>query len=196
MDLRIKTDATSEILATNKEGDGAILQYLKYEDAQADELTLIDNMITEARAHFEKVTGLSFVEKTYQVLFKHDDKPYILPVSPVISVEKVETVDVEGTATELTLNLDYYKKGMYEVEILADASSIANPFRTSSGKYDLKVEFKAGYGHADTENLPGDLLGAIKKQVKQWYDNRDDFYEFKILGSINKILCRYRVRLL
>jgi len=196
MDIRIKTDVTSEILATNDEGDGSILQYLKYEDAEADELTLIDDMITEARAHFEKVTGLSFVEKTYQVFFKHDDKPYILPVSPIISVDKVEEVDIEGTPTELTLNSDYYKRGMYEVEIITDASSIPNPFRTFTGKYGLKVEFTAGYGHADTESLPGDLLGAIKKQVKQWYDNRDDFYEFKILGSINKILTRHCTDLL
>jgi len=191
MDLRIKTDTTNEILAAAN-----IAQYLKYEDAQVAELALIDAMITEARTHFEKVTGLSFVEKTYQVLFKHDDKPYILPVSPVISVEKVETIAVDGDAEELTLNSDYYKKGLYEIEILCDASTISNPFRTFAGKYDLKVEFKAGYGHSDTETLPGDLLGAIKKQVKQWYDNRDDFYEFTILGSINKILSRYRTRLL
>jgi len=191
MDIRIKTDVSTEILAAAN-----IAQYLKYEDAQVAELALIDAMITEARTHFEKVTGLSFVEKTYQVLFKHDDKPYILPVSPVISIEKVESIAVDGTAEELTLNSDYYKKGLYEIEILCDASTISNPFRTFGGKYDLKVEFKAGYGHADTETLPGDLLGAIKKQVKQWYGNRDDFYEFKILGSINKILSRYRTRLL
>jgi len=191
MDLRIKTDTADEILEA-----ADIAQYLKYEDGAADELAIIDNMITEARTHFEKCTGLSFIQKTYQVLFKYDDKPYILPVSPVISVDKVETVDIEGTPDTLTLNSDYYKNGMYEVEIIADAGSIANPFRTFAGKYDLKVEFQAGYGHADTEVLPGDLLGAIKKQVKQWYDNRDDFYEFKILGSINSILSRYRVRLL
>lgn len=191
MDLRIKTDEADEILAA-----ADIAQYLKYEDNAAPELAIIDNMIVEARAHFEKITGLSFIEKTYQVLFKHDDKPYILPVSPVISVEKVEIVDIEGTPDELTLNSDYYKRGLYEIEIITEASSISNPFRTFAGKYDLKVEFKAGYGNSDTEALPGDLLGAIKKQVKQWYDNRDDFYEFNILGSINKILSRYRVRLL
>jgi len=191
MDLRIKTDTTSEILATD-EGGGAIEQYLKYEDAQTAELALIDDMITEVRAHFEKITGLSFVQKTYVVYFRHEDKPFVLPVSPVISVDKVEEVDVEGTGTELTLNSDYHKKGMYEVEILCDAGSIANPFRTFSGKYDLRVEFKAGYGHDDTESLPGDLMGAVKKQVKQWYDNRDDFYEMKILGSIQAVLRRHQ----
>lgn len=191
MDLRIKTDVDSEILAAAN-----VAQYLKYEDSATAELALIDDMIIEVRAYFEKVTGLSFIEKTYQVLFKHDDKPYILPVSPVISVESVKTVDIEGTEDTLTLNSDYYKRGLYKIEIITDASSIANPFRTFAGKYDLLVEFKAGYGHSDTETLPGDLLGAIKKQVKQWYDNRDDFYELKILGSINKVLSRYQVRLL
>jgi hypothetical protein len=33
-------------------------------------------------------------------------------------------------------------------------------------------------------------------QIKQWYDNRDDFYEFKILGSIEKILYLHKTKLI
>jgi len=170
-----------------------IAGFLKYEDGDEDELALIDNMISACRVHFEKITGLSFVEKTYQCQFRYNDKPYVLPISPVISVDKVETVDYEGETEELTLNTDYWKRGLYEIEIITGSmATIPNPFLTFESKYDLLVEFKAGYGHKDTETLPKDIEDAIKKQVKQWYDNRDDFYEFKILGSIEKILNKYK----
>jgi uncharacterized phiE125 gp8 family phage protein len=188
MDIKIKTDAESEVLSSSD-----IAGFLKYEDGDEDELALIDEMIKAVRVHFEKRTGLSFVKKTYQVHFKYDDKPYILPVSPVISVEKVETVDYEGEKIELTLNTDYWKRGLYEIEIITTSmATIPSPFLTFDAKYDLLVEFKAGYGDDETETLPGDLLDALKKQVKQWYDNRDDFYEDKILGSIDRVLRLYK----
>lgn len=189
MDNYVKTAAESDILDCDD-----VAQFLKYEDDEEAENTLIDNMIAEVRDYFERATGLSFVSKTYITYFRHDDKPYILPVSPVIAIVKVETVDIDGTTSELTENSDYYKKGMHEVEIITDASSISNPFRTFAGKYDLKVEYTAGYGHASTGTLPASLLGAVKKQLLQWYDNRDDYNEYKILGSIEKVLNLHRRR--
>jgi uncharacterized phiE125 gp8 family phage protein len=192
VDLRIKTDAESEVLEA-----ADIAGFLKYEDGDEDELALIDSMIKTARALFEQITGRSFVEKTYVVYFKHDNRPYILPLVPVISVDSVKEVDIDGTETTLTLNSDYYKKGLYEVELITDAmTALPNPFRTFAGKYDLQVEFKAGYGNSNTETLPEPLKQIIKMQVKQWYDNRDDFYELKILGSIQKILNTYKTMII
>lgn len=187
MDTRISSDLTSEPLTS-----AIAAFFIKYEDGNSDELDLIEGIISEARTHFEKLTGLSFAEKTFQTLFKYGDKPFILPWSPVISITSVKTIDIEGTENSLTLNSDYYKRGLYEVEIIADDATVSNPFREYPGKYDLKIEYKAGYGNAATEDLPADLLGALKKQVKQWYDNRDDFYEFKMLGSIRAILNKYK----
>jgi len=184
MDTRIKTDTKGEPL---KQDD--VLKFIKFEDtSNTSEIALIIEMMASVRTHFERRTGLSFMEKTYETLFKYDDKPYVLPVQPVISVDKVELVDCEETKTELDLNNGYYKRGLYQIEIQTSQM-------TSGGYYDLLVTYKAGYGHDDTEALPFDLQDAMKKQVKQWYDNRDDFYEFKILGSIEKILNTYKTRL-
>jgi len=183
MDTRIKTDTKGEPL---KQDD--VLKFIKFEDtSNTSEIALIIEMMASVRTHFERRTGLSFMEKTYETLFKYDDKPYVLPVQPVISVDKVETVDTYGTKTELDVNSDYFKRGLYQVEI-------TSCYMTGT-YYDLLVTYKAGYGHDDTEALPFDLQDAMKKQVKQWYDNRDDFYEFKILGSIEKILNTYKTRL-
>jgi len=191
MDTRIKTAAAGEVLVIDD-----VINFIKYEDDDVgNEMSLIAQMIAAVRVHFERRTGLSFIEKTYETLFKLDDRPYILPVSPVISVDKVELVDYEGTKTELDLNSDYYKRGLYQVEIqTSQMTGWPNPWHSIGSHYDLLVTYKAGYDHDDTEPLPFDLKDAIKKQVMQWYNNRDDFYEDKILGSIDRILQLYKTK--
>jgi len=176
MKTRIATDITSEILTSDEANT-----FIKFEDDDVSETSLINSMITAVRCHFEKRTGLSFIEKTYETFFRCDEGPFYIPLSPVISVDKVEKIDNEGTKTELTLNTDYFKRGFYDLEIL--------PTLNSS---DLFVTYKAGYGHTDTETLPGDLIEAMKRQIAQWYDNRDDFMELNILGGIDKILQMHR----
>jgi uncharacterized phiE125 gp8 family phage protein len=192
MDTRIKTDITQELLSKDE-----LDNFIKFEDDNGEEDLLIMNMISSVRSHFEKITGLSFGEKTFETLFHYDDKPFILPRSPVISVDKVELVDYQGTKSELVLNSGYYKRGLYEVEILtSEMIGWQNPLTSFGGYYDLFVTYKAGYGNTGTEQLPADLLEAMKKQIKQWYDNRDDFYEFQILGSIEKIINKHKIKLL
>jgi len=182
MDTRIKVNIKTEIL-TLKE----VKNFLKFNDEDSDEEMLIINMIAAVRAHFEKKTGLSFTEKTYETLFHFYDKPYILPVAPVISVDTVEVIDYQGTKMTLTLNSGYYKRGLYEIEI--------QPFGVGTSDT-LLVTYKAGYGHDDTEPLPEDLKDAMRKQIMQWYDNRDDYREFNILGSIDKVLQLYKTRVI
>lgn len=187
MDTRIKTDITTEPLLY-----ADVAQFIKFSDSVAAEQTLIENMIKACRQHFERKCGLSFKERTYETLFRPFDAPFILPVMPIISVDKVETVDYQGTKTELTLNSDYYKRGLYQVEIQTSAvTGLKNPWRDGESSYDLLVTYKAGYGHTDTEVLPEALKEAMRRQVMQWYDNRDDFFELKFMGSIEAILRNY-----
>jgi uncharacterized phiE125 gp8 family phage protein len=188
MDTRITADiATEPVLYA----EGA--QYIKFNDAaDTSEIALITSMIKACRVHMEKKTGLSFAERTYEVLFKKGDVPYVIPITPIISIDKVETVDYQGTKTELVLNSGYYKRGLYEIEIqTSEMVGLSNPWASQAGSYDLLVTFKAGYGHTNTQVLPEDIREAIKKQVMQWYDNRDDFYEMKLLGSVESILRTY-----
>lgn len=187
MDTRIKTDISTEPLTY-----ADISQFIKFLDTNANETTLINNMVKACRQLFERRCGLAFAEKTLETLFRPWDKPFILPVMPIISVDKVETVDYQGTKTELTLNSEYYKRGTYQVEIqTSSVTGLSNPWRDGESSYDLLVTYKAGYGNALTETLPEPLKEAMRKQVMQWYDNRDDFYEMKLLGSIESILRSY-----
>jgi uncharacterized phiE125 gp8 family phage protein len=188
MDTRIETDITTEpVLYAD------VAQFIKFSDpTNTAEVTLIENMIKACRQLFERRCGLSFKERTYETLFKPFDRPYIIPITPVISVDKVETVDYTGTKTELTLNSGYYKRGLYQVEIqTSEMTGLSSPWTSGAGSYDLLVTYKAGYGHTDTETLPEALKEAMRRQVMQWYDNRDDFYELKLLGSIESILRSY-----
>ena len=184
MQIRIKTDIDTEPLSLT-----IMSQFLKYEDNAEAENTLINAMISSVRILLEKRTGLTFAEKEYEILFEPDDYPYIIPVYPVISVDKVITIDYQGVESDsLVLNTGYYKSGMYEIELsISDLlnSNIMLPVDDRFRKR-IKATVKAGYGHDDTETLPILLLDAMKTQVFQWYQNRDDFKELNTLGIINK----------
>lgn len=194
MDLRIITDISTEVLTA-----ATVQQYIKFDDtSNTSEVSLIADMTTAVRALFEKRTGLSFGERTYECFFRRNEAPFILPVGPVISVDKVETVDYMGVKTELTHNSGYYKRGLTQVEILtSDYGIIQNPFVTFDSSSDLLVTFKAGFGKTGiTQNLPADLKLAMYAQIKQWYDNRDDFFEFKLLSNIERVINAYKVHLI
>ena len=144
MDLRIVTDISTEVLTA-----ATVQQYIKFDDtANTTELSLIAEMTSAVRALFEKRTGLSFGERTYECFFRRNEAPFILPVNPVISVDKVETVDYQGTKTELTLNSGYYKRGLTQVEILtSDYGIIQNPFVTFDSSSDIVTGKQIGRAH-------------------------------------------------
>ena len=177
MDVRIKTDIVSEPVSLEE-----VRQFLKFDETDANEDALILNMIYAARSYIEKHAGIAMGKKVFQVLFNYDED-LILPITPVISVDKVETIDIEGTATELALNTDYYVRGLQKKEIVYSLGSA----------YQLRVEFSAGYGDDATETLPADLRHALLTQVMQWYENRDDFHELNIMGSVQRIIEMYNV---
>ncbi len=181
MQIRIETDLTTEPLTL-----AVMKQFMKYEEGEADaedltaEESLINSMISSVRNILEMRTGLIFAEKEIVILFDYDDFPFVIPVSPIISVDEVLIIDYQGTEGDaLVLNTGYYKAGMYDVDL-----SVPAMIRSSR----LKVTVKAGYGSEDTETLPVALLNAMKSQVFQWYENRDDFMELNMIGTINRVV--------
>lgn len=173
MQIRISTDLTTEPLTL-----AIMSQFLKYEDDAEAENALINTMISSVRILLEKRTGLTFAQKTFETLFDIDDYPFVIPVYPIISVDEVLIIDSSGTEGDaLVLNSGYSKAGSYEIDLIV-------PGMNSISR--LKVTAKAGYGHTDTETLPALLLDAMKTQIFQWYENRDDFKELNVLGIIDK----------
>jgi len=178
MQTRIKTDL-SEPLSLE-----IISQFLKYEDNAVAENALINAMISSVRTILEKRTGLVFAEKEFEILFDYEDAPYIIPVYPFILISELLIIDYTGTeGNALVLNSGYTKAGMYEIELTV-------PGMIKSSK--LKATCKAGYGHKDTETLPVALMDAMKTQIFQWYENRDDFIEGNVLGIIDTVVNLFR----
>lgn len=179
MQIRISTALTTEPLTL-----AVMKHFLKYEEGEADaedltaEEVLINSMISSVRILLEKRTGLTFAQKTFEIHFDNDDFPFVIPVYPVISVDEVLIIDSSGTEGDaLVVNSGYSKAGMYEIDLnVPGMNSISR----------LKVTAKAGYGHNDTETLPALLMDAMKTQIFQWYENRDDFKELNVLGIIDK----------
>lgn len=191
MEIKVKTPATLEPVTSEQ-----AQQYIKFAYGDdSSEVQLLDDLISAVRTHIEMRTGLVLTERDYEILFNHMDGEdfhfsvvtmnpgalgFRLPVSPVYQVTKVETIDLDDTAEELTKNTDYYQKGSYQPIILY-------PLSTSQ---ELKVTCTAGYGD-NTENCPADIKEAIKKQVGRWYWNRDDYVEGKFIDEVSNIVNKH-----
>jgi len=139
------------------------------------------------------LTLFVFAAKAFEVHFDPSDYPFVIPVYPIISVDSMMAIDYKGTETPLILNADYYKTGMYEIDLIVN-SLLNYDVMAESDKYKdrYKVTCQSGYGDDDTETLPVALLNAMQSQVFQWYQNRDDFHEGNVLGLIDKAVILFK----
>ena len=190
MEIKVHTDLSSEpvTLAVVKNRLKATYGTDATEDAE------ITSMIKAAREMIERYCDLSLGEKTIEVFFHSDEiaaKRARLPAGPHGTIEYVKRVNQQGTATTLTLNSDYYKRGLdfYELEFL---SASVNPWSEDSALADdYKVKLTAGYGIADeTDDLPEVFKQAIELQVLRWYHFQTDLGE--LWPEVRKLIGAYR----
>ncbi len=165
LQVRIKTD-----MATEPVSSAEAKLFCKVTGVAEDSIFTI--LIGAARRALEKYTSCSFGEKTIHATWveKPEDNILELPYGPIISVDKVYLIDVEGTETEQVLNDDYYVSGDQDAMIQISQMWSSGVVVTSS----VRVEYTAGYGHANTETLPADLKLAILKQVATDYEFREN----------------------
>lgn len=176
IDVKITTDAATEPITLSE-----AKAYLRVDTSTED--ALITDCITAARKYVEKYTGKSFTAKTLSVVFGDlwkADEILELPYPPIASITSVHEVDEEGTETELTLNVDYYKRGQNNIEI--------------TGVFDKAYQYKAIYTTSASE--ADDLIKfAMLKLVADYYENRQNEKEegsFKITYDTLNLLSSYR----
>jgi len=176
---KISQDIMVEPVSTDE-----VRQFIKHtDDSDTDEIALISDMIKGVRWYIERQTGLALAEKIIIEYFDRDSNgQYVLNVAPVVDVIKVELLDLKETATELTLNEDYFLSGLYERIILTNEVS---------NSHTLRITYTAGYGD-NTEPLPFDLKQAVMRQVKQWYDNRDEYLDGTYMNTVHAIIRSYQ----
>lgn len=108
---------------------------------------IITELITAAREHLEKLTGLSFGEKTLKVYWERFETPMELPYGPVGEVE--ECIDDEDEEVDFELKgLTFKKLHAYSTE-------------------GLTVTYTAGYAE-----LPMKLKNATERMVAFLYEKR------------------------
>lgn len=148
---QIKIDSTtgSELVNT-----ATAKTYLRV-DTSADD-TLIDQMITQARIIIENYISKDIVAKTRKLYLASVDERFVLPFSPIASIQ---SITVEGTATTAyeTYGLD---DTIVELNSLPSKEVIVS--YTTSGMSDSF------------------LIQANLQMISTLYDNRADF----VVGSI------------
>ena len=168
--------------------------YCKVQDTADDALFPV--LITSARRMLEKYTMTSFAEKTLHATWVEVPRTnYVeLPYGPVISIDHIYRIDHEGNEEELVLNSDYYVMGDQDAIIKITSYWSSGMVYVNS----IRVEYKAGYGNAATEDLPEELKLAILKQVATDYELRENIVAgvTTVLSNESKVLAGpYRKKL-
>lgn len=187
LQVRVYTDLSTEPVS-------AIEAKLFCKVTGSDEDSLFTILIKSARQALEEYTQSSFGEKTLHATWvtAPEDNLYELPYGPVISVDKVYWIDEEGTEEEATLNTDYWVYGDQDAIIKLSKMWSTGLKNTNT----VRIEYTAGYGHANTETLPGNLKLAILKAIATQYEMREDLGSGYVLDNSSKSLAApYRKKL-
>jgi len=142
------------------------LNYLKQSyGTLAVEDTLVKDLIQSARQWIENWIGQSLIKKVITAYTEDEFNYFTLPLYPVQSITTVHRIALDGTATALTLNTDYYLIGytaktvcMYPVWATAGSEIVG-----------LKVVYEAYMSE-----VPKPLKDACFALVAHLYYHRDN----------------------
>jgi len=133
-----------------------------------DDDTKLTELITEVRQALEKYTGLSFGEKTLQVVISNErGQRFELPYGPVTSVTTVVDKDGEDIGDPVIRGLDF--------KWIETCSSY------------MVVTYEAGYS-----TLPADLKRAMKEEIAFRYKNQGDHGDEIHSASARNLAAKHR----
>lgn len=154
-------------------------EWLKVEHSADD--TLISGLITAARKHVERYTGVSLLSQTIQQNFdvfpdvcrKTPDAELLLSVSPLIAVTSVAYLDANGDSQTIS-------SSNYVVDSVSKPARIAPTFNyTWPETYNVinavTVTYTAGHSATSAAHFPDELLIAMKMWLAGLYETRQDY---------------------
>lgn len=146
----------------------------------------ITALVTTATKWVEEYLNRALITQTLIAYYTQYAGVVYLPNSPVQSITTVEQIAQDATATALTVNSDYYVKGVQDKYIefagntyLPSGHSVSDTL----ADYGLKVTYVAGYGDASTD-VPEPIIEAVKRLTLYLYDNRDEIAIGTIIGKM------------
>lgn len=160
-----------------------------------DEDALITALILAARRHVETWLARALITQSWRLVLDAwpDLSTVDLPLSPLQSVEAVETYDADDVATPLAASayfVDTLSDPPRLVRISADAWP--TPGRPANG---VEIRFTAGYGAA-ASNVPQPLRQALHLLIAHWFERREpvpaDGMGTSVPFSVASLLAPYR----
>ena len=129
-----------------------------------EELGLVAALIRSARLTVEAASGCALIEQGWRVSLSawSAGRPFRLPVTPLIAVERVRALAATGTAIDLA-------PAAYRIDpadpprLVVDAPAAER----------LEIDWRAGFGTAP-ETVPEPLRQAVRLLVAHWFENRGD----------------------
>ncbi len=149
---------------------GEAKTWLKVTQAQDD--SLIEELIAAARLNVERLTGKHLIEQNWsQYLDRWPESGVVeLPLSPVIAVQAVNLYGEDDSQT-LVDPADYFAALADEPPrlLLRDSSAWCAPGRIAHG---IGIDLTTGYGPAPAD-VPEPLRMAVLRFVAAWYEYRE-----------------------
>ncbi|MGO4704525.1 head-tail connector protein [Microvirga sp. 2MCAF38] len=142
--------------------------YLRVDDDAEDEL--IAGLIKAARLMVETVSRRILIEQHWKIALDAwpPDRTIVLPLSPLVAVERVQVFDAWDVATEISADA-------LDIDALSDpprivAKTAPDPAKVQNG---ILIELRAGFG-AEPDTVPATLRLAVKILVARWFESRGD----------------------
>jgi len=139
----------------------------------------IDYLINSVSAMIEKYTGRRFgrVESVSEDTFSHDMSNAFVGITPLVSVDSVQYITLDGFLSDLEYSISNKKSGSIlvlrgSIRAYSISNDITGYMPENSGRNNLKIVYSGGYNlpndispNVAFENLPFDIIDAATKEV-------------------------------
>jgi len=174
--LKIITDVTTELISKAQ-----AKLWLKIEEGDTADDAIVEALIIGARIAAEQYCNRTFCTKTLELWIDEvvgSSYELELPYPPHQSIISVMSLDAKEVETELTLNKDYYKKGLTAFILQINNPLFNNIFGQSAAQ--IKVKYVAGYLQTGAFQCPQMVVDCMKSIIANNYEFREDFQETSI----------------
>ena len=171
--VKVITDVATELISKAQ-----AKLWLKIGTGDTDDDDIVTALIISARVAAEQYCNRAFCTKTLELWTDEVvSSSYELELSypPHQSITSVKSLDIKEAETVLTLNSDYYKKGLTDYIL-----TINNPL--SSGVFSkhispIVVRYIAGYLQTGGFQCPAEVVTCIKTIIMNNYEFREDYQD-------------------
>jgi len=186
---KVTTGSTAEPISTQQAKD-----HCRVDISEDDQL--INQNIRAAAKATEEYCNRALITQTHTLIldcFPSDGQAIFLPRPPLQSITSVNYVDTDGVTTAWT---DFATDTSSEPGRLYPNYNVSYP-TTRDQRNAITIVYVAGYGD-DSEDIPDDILSALKLMVCNVYENRSPIafaQSSELPKNYDWLLTRHRVQL-